>query len=122
MSPTIQAPMTPLMIPLTVFWNVLPDVGCLVSFLCDSVVCKICCKGSFAVNEECTGLATKLMLSCTHCTTSHCIESKKSVTKKTKSELCQYDINIKFSVALQMIGVGGQHSTSTAVLAWFSSH
>jgi ribosomal protein L37AE/L43A len=93
---------------------VLPDVGCLVSFLCDSVVCKICCKGSFAVNEECTGLATKLMLSCTHCTTSHCIESKKSVTKKTKSELCQYDINIKFSVALQMIGVGGQHASTLA--------
>jgi hypothetical protein len=64
--------------------NRLMDVGCLASFLCDFVICKNCCKGSFVVVEECTGLATKLMLSCTHCTTTHCIESKRSVTKKLK--------------------------------------
>jgi hypothetical protein len=28
---------------------------------------------------------------------------------RTKSELCQYDINIKFCLALQLLGVGRQH-------------
>ncbi len=37
--------------------------------------------------------------------------------KKTKSDLCQYQLNLQFSMALQMMGVGGAHrSTLTAFL------
>ena len=43
--------------------------------------------------------------------------------KRTKSELRHYAVNIKFSIALQMIGVGGQHaSTSAAFLDLPESH
>jgi hypothetical protein len=29
---------------------------------------------------------------------------------ETKSDLCQYDINLRFSLALQLMGVGGEHA------------
>jgi hypothetical protein len=32
-----------------------------------------------------------------------------------KSELCQYDVNIKYCTALQIIGVGGEHAATLAV-------
>jgi hypothetical protein len=34
--------------------------------------------------------------------------------KRTKSELRHYAVSIKFSIALQMIGVGGQHASTSA--------
>jgi hypothetical protein len=46
------------------------------------------------------------------------MEAKKNDNyKKTMSNLCQYQIKLQFSLALQMMGVGGAHgSTLTAFL------
>jgi hypothetical protein len=75
-------------------------------------MCKKCCRGSFVLFEETYGFATKLSLSSHYCNTSHCIDSSKSEMKRTKSELCHNAVNIKFSVTLQIFGVGGQHAST----------
>jgi hypothetical protein len=34
--------------------------------------------------------------------------------RKTKSELCQYKVNLRFSLPLQLMGVGGSHAATMA--------
>lgn len=37
-------------------------------------------------------------------------QRKKKKKENTKSELCQYDINLRFSVTLQLVGIRGEHA------------
>jgi len=64
------------------------------------------------------GLATQITINCDKCKeTLASVESKKTGHyHHTNSDLCHYDINILFSFALQMMGVGGEH---VAMLAAF---
>jgi hypothetical protein len=32
-----------------------------------------------------------------------------------RSEICQYDVNVKYCTALQVMGVGGEHAAIMAV-------
>jgi hypothetical protein len=52
------------------------------------------------------------------------IEARKTTSQKhTLSEICKYDINLQFALALQQIGVGGQHAgTITSFLGLPDSH
>jgi len=69
------------------------------------------------------GLATTLEFQCGHCELlgnnngrwrSHAATYKPKQTEAdehiTKSDLCKYDINLKLCLALQLMGVGGEHA------------
>jgi hypothetical protein len=43
-------------------------------------------------------------------------QQKNNNSKKTKSNLCQYAINSCFSMALQLMGVGGTHAGTLVAL------
>ncbi len=64
------------------------------------------------------GLANQITITCYTCKeTLASVNSKKTGHyHHTNSDLCHYDINILFSFALQMMGVGGEH---VAMLAAF---
>jgi hypothetical protein len=74
-------------------------------------------KGQLTV-EECTyGLASNFTIKCHTCKqTEYVIEAKKSEIDgdKTKSDLCRYQINVQFSLALQLMGIGGGHASTLA--------
>jgi hypothetical protein len=73
-------------------------------------------------------LQWNLPFSCDRCTLlggndrwgwkSHCvkIEPSKGVGSKIsiKSEICLYDINVRFCYALQLMGIGGEHAVTLA--------
>jgi hypothetical protein len=62
------------------------------------------------------GLATQITITCDKCKeTLASVEAKKTGHyQHTNSDLCHYDINILFSLALQMMGVGGEHGAMLA--------
>lgn len=66
--------------------------------------------------KDCTwGLASNASILCFKCKSMYAVESKKMEKyKKTKSDLCQYKINVRFLLALQLMGVGGSHATTLA--------
>jgi hypothetical protein len=74
-----------------------------------------------SLTETSLGLALVITLQCTCCSEEDADQKSKSVIieplkrktekVKTKSELCNYDINVKFCLALQLMGVGGQHAS-----------
>ena len=80
--------------------------------------------------DECTdGLGTQLTLRCHRCSRfgqhdrrgwkDHSVivhRRKNNMMLQTKSELCHYDINIRFCLAMQLLGLGGEHA---AVLSAF---
>jgi hypothetical protein len=70
------------------------------------------------------GLATKLEVFCSTCCEKKVIEARKTTSpKQTLSEICKYDINLRFALALQQIGGGGQHAaTITSFLDLPDSH
>lgn len=73
-----------------------------------------------SVNE---GLATTVEVMCTNGRkdkrkSTHKVlimPMKRNETTKSVSNLCNYDINIRFALALQQIGVGGSHAATVAV-------
>ena len=70
------------------------------------------------VHDVTYGLATDLNIECSTCS-GHFppINSKKSEREhETKSDLCKNEINVRFCFAMQLMGVGGEH---TAILAAF---
>jgi hypothetical protein len=82
------------------------------------------------VREITYRLATNIEIKCNHCTVlpnvrsynrdwkSHIVtvSAKKRQNATQKSEICQYDVNIKYCTALQMMGIGGEHA---AIMAAF---
>jgi len=68
------------------------------------------------VNETTYGLATNVTLSCSKCGGQFpIVECRKTEKwKETKSDLCQYELNLRFCLALQLMGVGGQHAATMA--------
>jgi hypothetical protein len=64
------------------------------------------------LSESTYGIATNIGVHCNECNgTLVPIETKRtSAYKETKSDLCQYDINLRFAFALQLMGVGGEHA------------
>jgi hypothetical protein len=66
------------------------------------------------VREHTYGLATNIQLQCSGCNNSVFASAKKRSNPIQKSELCQYDVNIKYCTALQIIGVGGEHAATLA--------
>jgi hypothetical protein len=64
------------------------------------------------LSESTYGIATNIGFHCNECNgTLVPIEAKRtSAYKETKSDLCQYDINLRFAFALQLMGVGGNHA------------
>jgi len=64
------------------------------------------------LSESTYGIATNIGFHCNKCNgTLVPIEAKRtSAYKETKSDLCQYDINLRFMFALQLMGVGGEHA------------
>jgi hypothetical protein len=83
------------------------------------------------VNEMTYGLATELELVCSRCEVlplvkeykrgwkSHCLKvtQKRRENSNAKSVICNFDVNIRYCTALQMIGVGGEHdAVMTALL------
>jgi hypothetical protein len=73
------------------------------------------------MTEMSHGLASVISLECPHCKEEDAYQKKKEVIvepwkrkterEKTRIVLCQYDINIRFCLALQLMGVGGQHAS-----------
>jgi hypothetical protein len=65
------------------------------------------------------GLATQITITCDNCKeTLASVESKKTWHyHNTNSDLCHYDINILFSLALQMMGIRGEHGAMLAVFS-----
>ena len=75
------------------------------------------------VREITYGLATNIEIKCNHCNVLPSVRSynrdwrnhvvtvsgKKRQNAIEKSEICQYDVNIKYCTALQMMGIGGEH-------------
>jgi hypothetical protein len=75
------------------------------------------------VREITYGLATNIEIKCNRCNVLPNVRSynrdwrnyvvtvsaKKRQNAKEKSEICQYDVNIKYCTALQMMGIGGEH-------------
>jgi hypothetical protein len=70
------------------------------------------------VDNTTFGVATEINVICNSCkeTLGNIKPNKTRLYKNTNSDLCQYDINILLSFALQLMGVGGQHA---AILAAF---
>jgi hypothetical protein len=81
------------------------------------------------VRELTYGLATTLEFTCKRCSVlgvsdrrgwkNHCAQAqpiKSTTIEKSKSNLCQFDINIRYCLALQFMGVGSEHA---AILASF---
>jgi hypothetical protein len=82
------------------------------------------------VREITYGLATNIEIQCNRCNVlpnvrpynrdwkNHVVtvSAKKRQNAIEKSEICQYDVNIKYCTALQMMGIGGEHA---AVMAAF---
>jgi len=81
-------------------------------------------KCTVTIDEVTHGLATDLIIHCNRCSTlgkvdrrgwrNHCttVESKKnSNAALTKSVLCHYDINVRFCLATQLLGLGGEHAS-----------
>jgi hypothetical protein len=68
------------------------------------------------VNETTYGLATNVTLSCSKCGGQfpivECRKTEKGI--ETKSNLCQYELNLRFCLALQLMGVGGEHAATMA--------
>jgi hypothetical protein len=74
-----------------------------------------------SITESSNGLATMISFQCLQCSEEDEEEYQKAVfikplkrkidMEKTKSDLCLYDINIRFCLALQLMGVGGQHAS-----------
>jgi len=75
------------------------------------------------MDETTYGLGTDLVIRCNRCCTlgekdrrgykEHrvAVDSKKKNTAKfTKSDLCHYDINVRYCIALQLLGLGGEHA------------
>jgi len=62
------------------------------------------------------GLATSLEIHCPTCKSSGKIMAKKRREFFGRSDLCHYDINVKYCTALQLMGVGGEHA---AIMAAF---
>jgi len=80
-------------------------------------------------HETTYGLGTDIVIHCNRCSTlgekyrrgykEHrvAVDGKKNNTAKmTKSNLCHYDINVRYVIALQLLGLGGEHA---AVMAAF---
>ena len=62
-------------------------------------------------------LASNLEIICNRCGSISGVEGKKSREhNNTNSDLCKYEINLRFCMALQLMGVGGEHA---AVLSSF---
>jgi hypothetical protein len=70
------------------------------------------------LSESTYGIATNIGFHCNKCNGILVpIEAKRTLAyKETKSDICQYDINLRFAFALQLMGVGGEHA---AILAAF---
>jgi hypothetical protein len=75
------------------------------------------------VREITYGLATNIEIKCNCCMVLPNVRSynrdwkSRIVTvsaKKQQSEICQYDVNIKYCTALQMMGIGGEHAAMMA--------
>jgi hypothetical protein len=65
---------------------------------------------SLTLQETTFGLATTVSICCSRCDEVTCEAKKTTLHSATKSDLCQYDINLRFSLALQLMGVGGEHA------------
>jgi hypothetical protein len=99
-----------------------------VSSLYESWVLNRCNSSPVLTVKEVThGLGTRVILCCNRCSIfgendrrgwkDHCVilESETNGMKnKTKSELCKYDINVKFCLAMQLLGLGGEHASVLA--------
>jgi hypothetical protein len=70
------------------------------------------------INDLTYGLATALQISCnrSHMNHSVWVSPKQTSQRGVKSDLCRYDINLKYCTTLQLMGVGGEHA---AVLSAF---
>jgi hypothetical protein len=73
---------------------------------------------SLTITDTTYGLATIIKFCCNRCDTVVATsEARKTENHmETKSDLCKYAINLRFSLALQLMGVGGQHA---AIMAAF---
>jgi hypothetical protein len=74
------------------------------------------------------GLATELSFTCDRCALlgkgkkgtwkNHCTTAQQSKEicndTLTKSDICQYNINVRFCYALQLMGIGGEHAATLA--------
>jgi hypothetical protein len=66
---------------------------------------------SLTVEETTYGLATNICIKCDRCKAKVAIVEAAKMTEchKAKSDICHYEINVLFSFALQLMGVGGEH-------------
>ena len=62
------------------------------------------------------GVASDVCVTCSSCNVpKSMLEGKKTERQhETNSDLCKYDVNLRFCVALQLIGVGGEHASVLA--------
>jgi len=66
---------------------------------------------SLTVEETTYGLATNISIKCYRCKAKVAIVEAAKLTEchKAKSDICQFEINVLFSFALQLMGIGGKH-------------
>jgi hypothetical protein len=69
----------------------------------------------FSVNETTYGLAADIVIMCKTCSEKECVKARqRESTKDTKSDLCKYNVNSCFILAMQQIGAGGEHAATVA--------
>ena len=94
--------------------NIIIPLNDLISFITDNFTCKKCrCKTSLTFNHKRVGIASFLSCFCEKCRKSYTLSSPRNSDIKSKSNLTaystvreDYNINIKFLLALQCIGGG----------------
>jgi hypothetical protein len=66
---------------------------------------------SLTIEETTYGLATNISIKCDRCKAKMAsVEAAKlKECHKAKSDICQYEIKVLFSFALQLMGIGGEH-------------
>ncbi len=70
---------------------------------------------SFSIHDVNHGLATELNLSCTRCNKKWTMQQpEKTKLEQVHNEVCKYEINLRFALALQLLGVGGEHAATVS--------